>query len=310
MVGDGAAPAGLRGLSVALGNFDGLHAGHLAVIEEAAGLARDKGLKCGVVCFEPPPRRYFSPDAPGFRLMSARQRRAHLQSLGMDALFELAFDARMASLTDVEFIDEVLIKRLGVAAVTVGSDFCFGKGRRGTTLSLQSDGAARGLTVQVVAPILQGQEKASSSRIRESIADGDMAEAARQLGRFWAIEAIVEPGAQRGRTIGFPTANMRLGAYQAPRFGVYAVRVQIEGEAGTRWHEGVTNFGRTPTVGERDPLLEVNIFDFSADIYGKHLTVSFVAFLRPETRFEGLDALKAQIARDVVAAQVALKKAD
>lgn len=307
MVGQGDAPPGLRGLSVALGNFDGLHAGHRAVIAQAKATADARGWSLGLVCFEPPPRRHFQPDGPGFRLMSARQRREEVAALGVAAVFELAFDASMARLSDVEFIDQVLIKRLGVKAVTVGADFCFGKARRGTSASLVRDGEARGLVVSVMPHVVQDAEKVSSSRIREALASGDIVTANRLLGRIWTVEGAVEQGAQRGRTIGFPTANLRLGAYQAPRFGVYAVRIRLDqggpdnlepDDLEASWHDGVANFGRTPTVGLREPLLEVHVFDAAPDLYGKTVRVAFCDFLREERTFASLDALKAQIALD------------
>jgi riboflavin kinase/FMN adenylyltransferase len=298
-------PPEARGAVIALGNFDGLHPGHQAVIAQAGALAGRVCAPRGLACFEPPPRRFFQPDAPGFRLQSPDQRWRAAHALGVQWMFELPFDARMAGLSPEAFCTDVLVAHLGVSGVVVGADFCFGKARAGTTATLQAMGERLGFSVEVAAELLDEGEKAASSRIREAIARGEVERARRLLGRPYTIEAVVGEGARRGRTIGFPTANLMLGAYQAPLHGVYAVRVRVIGNNET-WRTAVANFGRTPTVGERSPLLEVHVFDFADDLYGQALEVAFIGFLRPEQKFDGLGALQAQIARDAIAAREVL----
>ncbi|MDP3491771.1 MAG: bifunctional riboflavin kinase/FAD synthetase [Hyphomonadaceae bacterium] len=293
-----------KGPAIALGNFDGLHAGHRAVIENAREAAARLGVKLGVATFEPPPRRFFQPDAPPFRLMTTRRREIALEAIGVGEVHLLRFDAAMAAMTDREFCQRVILDQVGASAVSVGFDFRFGKGRMGDADSLTRIGAELGFEVKVVAEVKDSGAKVSSSRVREALERGDVAEAAAMLGGDWIVDAIVEHGEKRGRTLGFPTANMQLGEIVHPAHGVYAVWAREDGEAG--WRPGVANFGRTPTTGERDALLEVMVFDFAGDLYGKRLHTAFVTLLRPEVRFGGLDELVVAMKQDVADARAVL----
>ena len=293
-------PDKARGFSVALGNFDGVHAGHRAVIDAASQV--DAPL--GVATFEPPPRAFFRPDDPPFRLYRPARRNQRLVDLGATAVFELPFNADMAKMTDEVFAREVLKEGIGVAHVTVGFDFRFGRGRMGDAARLSSLGRALGFGVTVVEKIEALGAKASSTAIREALISGEPEKAAEILGHDWIADGIVEHGEKRGRTIGFPTANLHLGDLIHPKHGVYAVRARIDGE--TDWLAGVANFGRTPTTGVRDPLLETFIFDFDGDVYGKHIEVALVSFLRPELKFNSLDDMVAQMKHDADEARTKL----
>ena len=293
-----------RGGAIALGNFDGMHAGHRAVIESAREAAKRLGVKLGVATFEPPPRRYFQPDAPPFRLMTPRRRELALESLGVQMCALLHFDRSMASMTDHEFAANVLVEQIGAASVSVGFDFRFGKDRMGDAHSLRRLGAALGFEVKIVEEVVSAGEKVSSSRIREAIERGDMEEAGRALGGCWITDALVEHGEKRGRTLGFPTANMQLGEIVHPAHGVYAVWTREDSEKS--WRPGVANFGRTPTTGLRDPLLEVMMFDCDPDLYGKRVHTAFVKHLRPEKKFAGVPELVEAMKQDVAQARAIL----
>jgi riboflavin kinase/FMN adenylyltransferase len=293
-------PGTARGATVAIGNFDGVHRGHQALIRQARAL----GGPLGVLVFEPHPQEYFRPDAPRFRLTPFRAKARLLEMHGVDILYALHFDAAFAAIPADEFIDRVLVRDLGVARVIVGADFHFGKGRAGNRALLEARGPERGFTVTTIDLVGDGGEaKISSTRIREALREGKPKVAAAMLGHPWTVEGRVERGDQRGRTIGFPTANVSLEGYLEPALGVYAVRVELGG----RHYGGVANFGRRPTFDKKDVLLEVHVFDFSGDLYGQPIVVSFVEFLRPEMKFAGLDALKAQITRDCETARNALR---
>ncbi|MEM6555561.1 MAG: riboflavin biosynthesis protein RibF [Pseudomonadota bacterium] len=290
-------PDSARGFSVALGNFDGVHAGHRAVIEGAVAA----GGKLGVATFEPPPRQFFRPDDPPFRIYRPARRNARLMELGAEAVFELPFNADMAAMTDEAFARDVLKDGIGASHVTVGFDFRFGRGRMGDAGRLASLGRALGFGVTVIEKIEALGTKASSTAIREALIAGEPEKAAQILGHDWVADGVVEHGEKRGRTIGFPTANLHLGDLIHPRHGVYAVRARLAGESD--WRGGVANFGRTPTTGIRDPLLETVIFDFDGDIYGQQLEVALVRYLRPELKFDSLDEMIVQMDKDVVAAK-------
>lgn len=292
------------GAAIALGNFDGLHAGHRAVIEDARRMANRIGAPLGVATFEPAPRRFFQPDAPPFRLMTPLRRQIALDAIGVDELHLLRFDAVMAAMTDREFCEQVVVGEVGARAVSVGFDFRFGKGRMGDAESLQRIGEELGFDVSIVAEVKDAGAKVSSSRIREAIELGDMDAAASGLGGSWIVDAIVEHGEKRGRTLGYPTANMTLGEIVHPAHGVYGIWARVEGEE--QWRAGVASFGRTPTTGLRDALLEVVIFDWSGDLYGQRLHTAFVKFLRPEQRFEGLEALVRAMKGDEAEARAVL----
>jgi riboflavin kinase/FMN adenylyltransferase len=291
-----ALPPDAKGAALALGNFDGLHVGHRAVIDNAREAAAKLGAPLAVATFEPAPRRFFQPSAPPFRLMTPRRRELALEALGADLCFLLHFDRAMADMTDREFAQRVLRDQLGARAVSVGFDFRFGHDRVGDAAGLVRLGQELGFEGRVVAEVAHGGAKASSSGIREMIQRGDMAAARQALGDYWITDAIVEHGEKRGRTLGFPTANLQLGEIVHPAHGVYAVWTRDEAE--TTWRSGVASFGRTPTTGLRDPLLEVMVFDWSGDLYGHRLHVAFAGFLRPQVKFDGLEPLVAQMKQD------------
>ncbi|MEQ1755007.1 MAG: bifunctional riboflavin kinase/FAD synthetase [Micropepsaceae bacterium] len=289
-------PESARGAVVAIGNFDGVHKGHRALLAHA----RELGGKLGVLVLEPHPQEFFKPDAPRFRLTPFRAKARLLEHNGVDLLFALHFDAAFAALSADEFIEKVLVTGMGVRHIIVGEDFCFGKGRKGNLALLQQRGKELGFAVTTFELVGEGEaSKISSTSIREALRDGKPEIAASLLGHPWTVEGRVETGDQRGRTIGFPTANVSLEGYLEPALGVYAVRVELAGKQ----YGGVANFGRRPTFDKKDVLLEVHIFDFQGDIYGQQIVVSFISFLRPEMKFSGLEALKAQIAKDSEAAQ-------
>jgi len=291
-----------RGASVAMGNFDGVHLGHRSVIE----LARRPGLPLGVVTFEPHPRQFFAPDAPPFRLMEAEARAHRLQKLGVERLYELPFDHRLAGMAAEDFVQDVLVAGLGVAHVTVGADFCFGKGRKGSTETLERMGAELGFGTTIAPLIAQGTEEISSTAIRTALSEGRPRDAARMLGHWHRIEGPVLHGEKRGRDLGYPTANMAVDGLHLPRFGVYAVTVDVltGPQAGT-WH-GAASLGVRPMFGENRPNLETFLFDFAGDLYGQVLSVGFVDFLRPEMTFDGLDGLIAQMEQDCARARAIL----
>lgn len=296
-------PAAARGTVAAIGNFDGVHLGHRAVLAVAADMAARQGTALSVVTFEPHPRRFFKPAEPPFRLASVRRKLELLAQCGVRHVFALRFNAALAARTAEAFVDEILLGRLDLAAIVAGYDFAFGRARGGTpaTLAARMDRAGRSAHI-VAAATADDAAVYSSTAVRAALAAGDPQRAARLLGRPYAIDGHVRSGAQRGRTIGFPTANLGLGAHVPPAFGVYAVRV--EGAVPGRSVAGVANLGVRPTVGGGlAPQLEAHLFDFSGDLYGRRLRVAFEAFLRPERKFADFAALKVQIAVDAAAAR-------
>jgi riboflavin kinase/FMN adenylyltransferase len=297
-------PDDARGAAIALGNFDGVHLGHQAVISSARAVADARGAALGAAVFEPHPRRYFQPDAPPFRLQTPQQRARALGAAGVREVFEIGFDAAMAQSSDREFAKRVLSDCFGATHVSVGADFRFGRGRMGDAASLRRLGAEFGFSVDAVAPVAHRGAQVSSTSIRAAIAAGDMAAAAALLGRPWAIEGEVQRGFERGRDLGFPTANLALGEYVRPRLGIYAVRVDAGSAA---WLPGVASVGVNPTVGALpEPVLEAHLFDFSGDLYGRTIEVEMVAFLREEVNFGDVNAMKAQMRQDVIDARRAL----
>ncbi len=292
-------PAEAKGAVAAIGNFDGVHPGHRAVLGRAWDVAERRGAPLGIVTFEPHPRRYFQPAIPPFRLTPPPAKRRLMKAAGVATYFELPFDAAMAALTAEAFIDRVLVEGLGVRHIVVGAGFAFGKGRTGTVSVLEHVAGHKGVGVTVVAPVAAGDGVlCSSSRVRECLMRGEPERAAALLGRPWAIEGIVEHGEKRGRLLGFPTANLALDGYLLPTFGVYAVRARALGDGnGAPWN-GVANLGMRPTVEGTRAQLEAHLFDYSGDLYGREVAVELLAFLRPERKFENLDALKAQITQD------------
>ena len=247
---------------------------------------------------------YFQPDAPPFRLMTPRRREIALDALGVEEVHLLRFDAAMAAMTDREFCERVVRGEVNASSVSVGFDFRFGKNRMGDAASLKRIGADLGFEVKIVEEIAIGGEKVSSSRIREAIERGAVDEAGKALGGCWIVDAIVEHGEKRGKALGFPTANMQLGEIVHPAHGVYAVWAREDSE--TTWRPGVANFGRTPTTGLRDALLEVVMFDFEGVLYGKRVHTAFAQYLRPEAKFAGLDALVAAMKQDAMNARTVL----
>lgn len=290
-----------QGGVIALGNFDGVHRGHQAVIAEALGVARRLDAPLGVIGFQPHPRRWFQPEAEPFLLMTPGQQDRALAALGADRHHLLAFDADMAGMSDEAFARDVLARGLGARHVTVGFDITFGKGRTGSPEALSRYGEQYGFSVSVVAPVTDPDgAKLSSSAVREALKAGDPAGAAAILGRSFAIEGEVVHGDKRGRELGVPTANVRLGDYLRPAFGVYATRSRLPDG---RSLPGVSNLGIRPMFETPEPLLEVWLFDFAGDLYGQVIETELVAFLRPEMRLDGLEALKRQIAEDAARAR-------
>lgn len=301
--GGSAVPERLRGGIVALGNFDGFHEGHQAVVGRAASRARAEGRPALVATFDPHPVHYFRPDLPPFRLTSLDQRQRLFAEAGADAMLVFRFDAELAGVTAPDFVTDHLASRIGAAGVVTGEDFTFGKGRGGNVDVLKLLGQANRISVDAVAPVAEDGEAVSSSRIRDALRAGDCPLAARLLTRPFAIEGVVEHGDKRGRELGFPTANLAMGDYLRPRFGVYAVRGRLPDG---RTVDGVANLGTRPMFDPPKELLEPWFFDFDGDLYGQTIEVALIAFLRDETTFDGLDALKAQIMRDAEAAKAAL----
>ncbi len=296
-------PETARGTSIALGNFDGLHAGHRAVMEAARTAGHGA---FSVATFEPPPRAYFRPGDPPFRILRPERRNALILAAGATHVFELPFNGEMAAMTDEQFVRQVLVEGLGVSHISVGFDFRFGRGRMGHAQRLASLGRALGFGVTIVEEVVGHGAKASSTAIRQALMAGEPEVAADLLGSPWIADGIVEPGEKNGRTFGFPTANISLGELIHPKMGVYAVRLRIEGES--EWRDGVANFGRTPTTGLRDPLLETFIFDFDREIYGQRVEVQLIAYQRPELKFPSLDAMIEQMHKDAAEARSILSR--
>ena len=294
-------PPDARGAVAAMGNFDGVHLGHRALIAEAAKVARESKRPLAALVFEPYPREFFRPDEAPFRLTPFRAKAHLLAQAGIDSLIVLGFDAEMAAMKAQDFVLQVLVGELGIAHLVVGADFRFGKSRAGDTTVLSYMGEMEGFGVTVFSPVAAGAgEKISSSDIRAALKAGRPEEAARLLGHRWTVEGHVAHGDARGRGLGFPTANLKLEGTLHPAFGIYAVRVRLADGA---VKDGVANFGIRPMFELPAPLLEVHLFDFSGDLYGQVLSVELVAYLRGEKTLESLEALKAQIALDCQAAR-------
>ena len=295
-----------RGASAAIGNFDGVHIGHQSVI----ALARSGGDKIdaplGVMTFEPHPRQYFAPQTPSFRLMSAEARASRLAKLGVERLYELNFNAALSALTPREFAQQVIADGLGLKHIVVGADFCFGKDRTGTVTLLQKYGAEMGFGV-TIAPLLGNTAgQVSSTSIRQALGAGHPREAALQLGHWHHIEGPVVGGEQRGRELGYPTANMSIDGLHPPKLGVYAVLVEVQDGPHAGSYHGAASLGVRPMFGVNTANLETFIFDFSGDLYGATLSVALVDFLRPELKFDGLEPLITQMAADCASARCIL----
>jgi riboflavin kinase / FMN adenylyltransferase len=296
-------PDAARGATIALGNFDGVHLGHATVLRAAHAARPDAPL--GVLTFEPHPREVFRPDDPPFRLTLSAERSDALAALGCSLLFELSFNHVFSLMMAETFVSEVLHQGLGARHLTTGVDFAFGHRRGGDAEFLAARAEALGMGVTHVPALTDAGGPLSSTRIRRALQDGYPERATAELGRPWAIRGEVAHGDQRGRTIGFPTANVALGRHLEPARGVYAVTVRL---ANGKIYDGAANIGRRPTVNAGpESRLEVNLFDFDGDIYGTEITVALIAYIRPEIRFPGLDALKAQIAADAAEARLLLR---
>lgn len=282
------------GASVAMGNFDGVHLGHRAVIDRA----RRKDAPLGIVTFEPHPREFLAPDAPAFRLMNAEARAHRLEKLGVERLYVLPFGAPLAAMSPETFAREVLADGIRARQVTVGQDFRFGKGRAGTVDTLRDLGARFGFDVAVADLLAVDGVEVSSTAIRAALAEGRPRDAARMLGHWHRIEGEVLHGDKRGRDLGFPTANMAVSGLHLPRLGIYAVKVDVLTGPHRGTYDGAASLGVRPMFGVNRPNLESHLFDFAGDLYGQHLSVALVDWLRPEMVFDGLPALIGQMDAD------------
>ena len=289
-------PEPLRGAVIALGNFDGFHMGHQAVAREAIEWARAEGRPSIIATFDPHPVRLFKPDVPPFRLTTLEQRQELYLAAGATAMLVFHFDAELAGTSAEDFVRVLLAERLGAAGVVTGEDFTFGKGRAGDRALLETLGREAGIAARAVAPVMDGGAPVSSSRVRDALRAGDQQEAARLLTRPFAIRGVVEHGDKRGREIGYPTANLAIEQYLRPKFGIYAVtgRVLATGQE----LKGAANIGVRPQFEPPKELLEPHFFDFAGDLYGQEIEVAFHHFLRPEGKFDTLDALVAQMDAD------------
>ena len=296
-----ATPASLRGAIIALGNFDGFHLGHQAVAGEAIRWAREEGRPAIVATFDPHPVRFFRPDTPPFRLTTLGQRQELYLAAGASAMLVFHFDGELAGTSASDFIEDILIDRLGAHGIVTGEDFTFGKGAKGNIATLRDHG---GLAIRTVGAVEDGGKPISSSRVRDALRDGDPQEAARLLTRPFAIRGIVEHGDKRGREIGYPTANLALENYLRPKYGIYAVTGRILATGETL--NGAANIGVRPQFEPPKELLEPYFFDFSGDLYGQEIEVAFHHFIRAEARFDSLDDLTAQMAKDCEEARALL----
>ncbi|GFE65284.1 bifunctional riboflavin kinase/FAD synthetase [Litoreibacter roseus] len=290
-----------RGATVAIGNFDGVHLGHQAVIEIARTACI--GVPLGVMTFEPHPRQFFAPDAPPFRLMNAQAKAHRLEKLGVDLLYEINFNAQLAALTAEQFAEDVIVNGLGLRHIVVGSDFRFGKGRVGTADILREIGGAHGFGVTIADLVMGDLGQVSSTNIRQALSEGRPGDAAKMLGHWHRIEGEVVKGDQRGRELGYPTANMSIETLHPPKFGVYAVEVNVLTGPHAGSYHGAASIGVRPMFGVNKPNCETFLFDFKGDLYGETLSVALTHFLRGEEKFDSLEALIAQMDADCTKAR-------
>ncbi len=288
-------PEAFRGGIVALGNFDGFHLGHQAVVSRAVARGHHERRPVIVATFDPHPVRHFKPDLPPFRLTTLDQRERLFAQAGADAMLLFRFDGELAATSAEDFVGRLLGERIGAAGVVTGEDFTFGRGRGGSAAGLRELGAAHGIVAEAVSAVLLDGLPVSSSRVREALAAGDPGTATHLLTRPFAVEGVVEHGDARGRELGYPTANLTLGKYQRPAYGIYAVRVRLDDGSE---HGGVASLGVRPMFDPPVELLEAHLFDFSGDLYGRTIEVALHHFMRGEARFDGLDALVAQMRAD------------
>jgi riboflavin kinase / FMN adenylyltransferase len=299
-------PADVRGAVLAIGNFDGVHRGHRVVIRNAIEAARLLKVAAGVMIFEPHPREYFKPTEPHFRLTPLDEKLRAFEAMGLDLAIVVPFDAAFAELDYRTFTDMILATELAVAHVVVGYDFFYGKGRRGSPATLIDAGRANGFGVTVVEPVAEQGEAFSSTAIRLKLAQGDVAGAAHDLGRNWRVSGIVVGGAKRGTGMGYPTANLPMPKGTVLGHGIYAVRAEVDGAA----HDAAAYLGTRPTFDDGKPVLEVFLFDFDSDLYGKTMSVEFVGFVRDDRKFDSAEELVAQMEIDVAHARAILAGAN
>ena len=292
-----------RGASAAIGNFDGVHMGHQAVLDIARAAGTKIGAPLGVMTFEPHPREYFAPDAPPFRLMNAEAKANRMEKLGVERLYEVAFNAGLAGLSAEEFARDVIAGKLGLKHVVVGADFCFGKNRAGNARSLVAFGDELGFGVTVVEIIEGATGRVSSTNIRKALSEGRPRDASDMLGHWHRIDGEVIRGFQRGRELGYPTANMSINGLHPPKFGVYAVKVEVLTGPQKGTYDGAASIGVRPMFDGDEPNIETFLFDFSGDLYGAHLSVALVDYLRPELKFDSLQDLVTQMDRDCMTAR-------
>jgi riboflavin kinase/FMN adenylyltransferase len=295
----------LRGATVAIGNFDGVHRGHKAVIAAALARARVLGKPSGALTFEPHPRAFFNPDEPLFRLTPEATKLRLLAATGLDGAIVLTFNAELAKLTAEDFVQRVLVDRFAISGAAIGFNFHFGANRAGSPDFLQAEGKRHGFAVDIVPPLLDGGRPLSSGPIRAALAAGRLDDAAEFLGYPWFVSGTVIHGDKRGRELGFPTANLRLDPACALRHGIYAVRIAIAG----RRYDGVASFGRRPMFDTGAVLLEIFLFDFAGDLYGANIDVAFIAWLRDEAMFASAKDLMRQMTEDSRLAREALARA-
>jgi riboflavin kinase/FMN adenylyltransferase len=297
-------PEHLRGAIIALGNFDGFHLGHQAVVREAVEWARAENRPAIVATFDPHPVRHFAPHVPPFRLTTLEQREELFAAAGAQAMLVFEFDHALAGTSAEDFVGTLLAERFGAAGVVTGEDFTFGKGRRGNVPLLAEQGAIHGIAARSVGPVMLDHTPVSSSRIRDALKAGDCETATRLMTRPFAIRSIVQHGDKRGRAIGYPTANLDMGKYLRPRYGIYAVtgRILDDGQV----LQGAASLGIRPTFDPPRELLEPYFFDFEGDLYGHEIEVALHRFLRPEAKFASVEALRAQMAQDCEQARAIL----
>ena len=292
---DGGIPADLKGNIVALGNFDGFHLGHQAVVGRAIQRGFHERRPVIVATFDPHPVKFFKPDVAPFRLTSLDQREQLFAHAGADAMLVFRFDKALAITSAEDFVSEILGRQIGAAGVVTGDDFTFGRGRKGHVEALRTLGAEHGIAAEAVAPVLLEGTRISSGRIREALEAGDTGTATHLLSRDFAIEGVVQQGDRRGRELGYPTANLELGDYQRPKYGIYAVRVTLDDGSE---HPGVASLGVRPTFEPPQELLEAHLFNFGGDLYGRTIEVALHAFIREEKKFDDIEALVTHMGED------------
>ncbi len=297
-----AVPAHLKGASIAIGTFDGFHRGHRAVVEQAKAKAREHRGLAGIMMFEPYPRKYFQPERSFFRLTTLPRKLQLAEEFGCDLCAVIPFEREVAQLTAEEFVRIILVESFGIRHASVGFNFYFGKGRGGNPAVLQELSRTYGFGVTIVEPTGNAGEIFSSTRIRELLAEGDVAAAAEMLGYWWSVSGIVEGGAGRGQGLGFPTANIRLEEGVTLKHGIYAVNVHVDGET----LQGAAYLGTRPTFDAGLPILETFLFDFDGNLYGKAINIEFIAFVREDAKFRSAEALTSQMAVDCAKAKAIL----